>query len=110
MSSMSEMPTGRQREVEGETGRAPAPSAANACRAITVDVDRKLDKRLRVQARWRGISAEDLLAEAIERYPKASDQRSVTFQVSNAAWSPRLGAGRWRYCRRSLTSTGCSQA
>jgi predicted transcriptional regulator len=82
---MSEMPGGRQREVDVETGRTSAPNAANARRAITVDVDRKLDKRLRVLARWQGVSEEDLLAEAIERYPKVSDQRSVTVQVSDAA-------------------------
>ena len=85
MTSMSEMPSERQREVDVETGRTSAPNAANARRAITVDVDRKLDKRLRVQARWQGVSQEDLLAEAIEQYPKVSDQRSVTVQVSDAA-------------------------
>jgi predicted transcriptional regulator len=85
------MPSGRQREVDVETGRTSAPNAANARRAITVDVDRKLDKRLRVLARWQGISEEDLLAEAIEQHPKASGQRSVTVQVNDAA-AARLAA------------------
>ncbi len=91
MTSMSEMPSGRQREIDVETLRTSAPNAANARRAITVDVDRKLDKRLRVQARWQGVSEEDLLAEAIEQYTKVSDQRSVTVQVSDAA-AARLAA------------------
>jgi hypothetical protein len=82
---MSEMPSGRQRGVDAETGRASAPDAANARRAITVDVDRKLDKRLRVQAQWQGVSEEDLLAEAIEQYLKVAGQRRVTVQVSDDA-------------------------
>lgn len=90
MTTMSEMPSG-PREVDVETGRASAPDAANARRAITVDVDRKLDERLRVLARWQGVSEEDLLADAIEQYPKVSDQRSVTVQVSPAA-AARLAA------------------
>lgn len=85
------MPGGRQREADVETGRSSAPDAANARRVITVDVDRKLDKRLRVLARWQRVSEEDLLAEAIEQYPKVSDQRSVTVQVSDAA-AARLAA------------------
>jgi Ribbon-helix-helix protein, copG family len=88
---MSEMPMGRQSAVDGETGRATAPDATNARRVITVDVDRKLDKRLRVLARWQGLSQEDLLAEAIEQYPKVSDQRSVTVHVSDSA-ATRLAA------------------
>ncbi len=91
MTSMSEMPNGRQREVNVETGRTSPPNAANARRAITIDVDSKLDKRLRVQARWQGVSEEALLAEAIEQYPKVADQRSVTVQVSDAA-AARLAA------------------
>jgi Ion channel len=91
MSSMSEMPSGRQRAVDGETARISAPDAANARRAITVDLDRKLDARMRVQARWQGLSEDDLLAAAIEQYPKISDQRSVTVQVSDAA-AARLAA------------------
>ena len=85
------MPSHRRREVDVETGRTSAPDAANARRAITVDVDRKLDKRLRVLARWQGVSEEDLLAEAIEQHPKASGQRSVTVQVNDAA-AARLAA------------------
>lgn len=85
------MPSHRRREVDVETGRTSAPNAANARRAITVDVDRKLDKRLRVLARWQGVSEEDLLAEAIEQHPKASGQRSVTVQVNDAA-AARLAA------------------
>jgi hypothetical protein len=68
-----------------------APGAANARRAITVDIDRKLDKRLRVLARRQGVSQEDQLADAIEQYPKVSDQRSVTVRVSDAA-AVRLAA------------------
>lgn len=85
MTSMSEMPSGPQHEVDVETGLPSAPDAANARRAITVDVDRKLDERLRVLARWRGLSENDLLADAIEQYLKISGQRSVTVQVSDAA-------------------------
>lgn len=85
------MPSHRRREVDVETGRTSAPNAANARRAITVEVDRKLDKRLRVLARWQGVSEEDLLAEAIEQHPKASGQRSVTVQVNDAA-AARLAA------------------
>jgi voltage-gated potassium channel len=88
---MSEMPGTKQPEVDVETGRTSGPHAANAHRAITVDLDRKLDKRLRVQARWQGVSQEDLLAQAIEQYPSISDQRSVTVQVSDAA-ATRLAA------------------
>jgi voltage-gated potassium channel len=91
MTSMSEMPGTNQPEVDVETGRTSGPNAANAHRAITVDLDRKLDKRLRVQARWQGVSQEDLLAQAIEQYPSISDQRSVTVQVSDAA-ATRLAA------------------
>jgi hypothetical protein len=91
MTSMSEMPSKQQPEVDVEVGRASAPDEANARRAITVDLDRKLDKRLRVQARWQGVSQEDLLAEAIEQYPNISDQRSVTVQVSDSA-ATRLAA------------------
>jgi hypothetical protein len=72
-------------------GRTSAPNAANARRSITVDVDRKLDKRLRVQARWQGVSEEELLAEALEHYLKVPDQRSVTVQVSDAG-AARLAA------------------
>ena len=84
------MPSGRQRAADAETAT-PAPDAANARRAITVDVDRKLHKRLRVQAQWQGVSQEDLLAEAMEQYPKVSGQQSVTVQVSEAA-AARLAA------------------
>lgn len=85
MTSMSEMPGGRQREVDVETVHTTAPDEENVRRAVTVDVDRKLDRRLRVLARWQGVSEEDLLANAIEQYPKISGQRSVTVQVSDAA-------------------------
>jgi voltage-gated potassium channel len=103
---MSEMPSGPgpgpqpQREVDVETGRTSAPDAANAAnaadaadarQAITVDLDRKLDKRLRELARWRGVSEKDLLADAIEQHLKVSGQRSVTVQVSDAA-AARLAA------------------
>ena len=91
MTSMSEMPSRRQREVDVETGCTSAPNAPNARRAITVDLDRKLDKRLRVVARWQEVNLEDLLADAIERYPKVTDQRSVTVQVSDEA-AARLAA------------------
>jgi|HubBroStandDraft_5_1064220.scaffolds.fasta_scaffold05278_5 hypothetical protein len=88
---MSDMPIEPQHEADVETVRTSAPNAASARRAITVDVDRKLDKRLRAQARWHGVSEEDLLAEAIEHYPQVSGQRSVTVQVSAAA-AGRLAA------------------
>ncbi len=91
MTSMSEMPSGLPPEVDVEAARPSAPAAANTRRVITIDVDRKLDKRLRVLARWQGVSAEDLLADAIEQYPKVSDQRRVTVQVSDAA-ADRLAA------------------
>src|SRR5277367_655278 len=91
MTSMSEMPDRQQPEVDVETGRTSGPNAANARRAMTVDLDRKVDKRLQVQARWQGVSQEDLLAQAIEQYSNISDQRSVTVQVSDAA-ATRLAA------------------
>ena len=74
---MSEIPTEQERDREAD------PSIAH--RTITVDVDRKLDERLFWLARWRRVSEEDLLAEAIEQHPKHSDQRSLTVQVSDAA-------------------------
>jgi len=88
---MPEMSSGQQRADDAGTGRLFAPDAAHAGQAITVDVDRKLGRRLRGLARWQGVSEEDLLAEAIERYPKVSDQRSVTVQVSDVA-AARLAA------------------
>ncbi len=85
MTSMSEMPSEQRRELDVDTGSTAAPDAADARQAITVDVDRKLDKRLQVLARWQGVSQEDLLAEAIEQYLKVPGQRSVKVQVSEAA-------------------------
>ena len=91
MTSMSEMPSGLPHDVDVEAARSSAPAAANTHRVITIDVDRKLDKRLRVLARWQGVSAEDLLADAIEQYPNVSDQRRMTVPVSDAA-ADRLAA------------------
>jgi len=91
MTAMSEMPSGSRRDPETETARTPAVSATSGGRTITIDVDRKLDERLGGLARWRGVSEQDLLAAAIEQYPKVSGQRSVTVQVSNAA-AARLAA------------------
>lgn len=88
---MSEMPSGWQRDPEAETARTSAPATPSARRTITIDVDRKLHERLGGLARWRGVSEQDLLAEAIEQYPKVSEQRSVTVQVSEAA-AARLAA------------------
>jgi hypothetical protein len=88
---MSEMPSRSQLDSEAETTPLFGPGTATARRTITVDVDRKLDERLRVLARWQGVSEEGLLAQAIEQYPKVSDQRSVTVQVSEAA-AARLAA------------------
>lgn len=88
---MSEMPSGSQQGRETETARASAACAASVRRTITIDIDRKLDRRLEGLARWRGVSEEDLLAAAIEQYPKVSDQRSVTVQFSDAA-AARLAA------------------
>ena len=84
---MSEMPN----EVPPETAARAVSAAPAAGRAITIDIDRKLNSRLRIQARWQGVSEEDLLADAIERYPKVSDQRSVTVHVSDAV-ADRLAA------------------
>lgn len=53
--------------------------------AIKVDIDRKLHERLFWVARWRRVSEEDLLAEAIEQHPKRSGQRSFAVQVSDVA-------------------------
>jgi hypothetical protein len=91
MTTMSEMPDERQRGADAGTRRTAVPDGANASRAIAADVDRKLDKRLRVLARWQGVSEEDLLAEAIGQYPRVCDQRSVTVQVSDNA-AARLAA------------------
>jgi predicted transcriptional regulator len=88
---MSEMPSELPPAVEVQAARAAARDGTSASRPITIDVDRKLDQRLRVLARWQGISAEDLLAAAIEQYPKVSGQRSVTVQLSDAA-ADRLAA------------------
>jgi hypothetical protein len=88
---MSEMSSEQQREVDDESMPTASPNAANARRTITVDVDGKLGKRLRVLARWQGVSDEDLLAEAVEQYPRVSDQRSVTVRVSDEA-AARLAA------------------
>jgi predicted transcriptional regulator len=88
---MPEMSSGWPRDPEAETTRTSAPGTASAHRTITIDVDRKLDQRLGVLARWRGVSEEDLVAAAIEQYPKASGQRSVTVQVSETA-AARLAA------------------
>lgn len=88
---MPEMPSGSPSAADAETGRTAPSSEAEAGRTITIDVDRKLDKRLRVQARWQGVSSADLLAAAIAQYPRVSDQRSVTIQVSDAA-AERLAA------------------
>jgi Ion channel/Ribbon-helix-helix protein, copG family len=65
---MSEMPSGSQRDPGAETAQTSAASAASARRTITIDVDRKLDERLGVLARWRGVSEEELIAEAIDTY------------------------------------------
>jgi voltage-gated potassium channel len=88
---MSEMPSGPQPAIEVETGGTAVPHVAGERRAITIDVDRKLDKRLRGLAQWQAVSEEDLLADAIEQYVKVSGQRSVTVQVSDAA-ATRLAA------------------
>ena len=85
------MPSGRQRDLEAETAPTSAPATASAHRTIIIDVDRELGERLGDMAGWRGVSREDLLAEAVEQYPKVSDQRSVTVQVSEAA-AARLAA------------------
>ena len=58
-----------------------------------IDVDRKVDERLRAVAQWQGVSEEDLIAEAIEQYPKVSEPRSVTIQVSAAAAARLAAAG-----------------
>jgi predicted transcriptional regulator len=88
---MSEMPSGWQRDPGAETMRTSAPGTASARRTITIDVDRKLDERLGVLARWQRVSEEDVLVDAIEQYPKVADQRSLTVQVSEAA-AARLAA------------------
>jgi predicted transcriptional regulator len=88
---MSEMPGDQESVVDAGIGGISAPGAASGHRAITVDVDRKLDKRLRGLARWQGVSVEQLIAEAIAQYPRVSDQRSVTVQASDAA-AGRLAA------------------
>lgn len=91
MTRMSEIPSERRGDLGGGAARGSAPSARDARRAITIDVDRRLNERLRQVARWQGVSEEDLLAEAIEQYPQISDQRSVTVEVSEAA-AARLAA------------------
>lgn len=91
MTAMPEMPSEWRRELETEPAPMSASGGASPRRMITVDVDRKLDERLEVLARWRGVSQEKLLAEAIEQYPKASGQRSVMVQVSEAT-AARLAA------------------
>jgi predicted transcriptional regulator len=91
MTGMPETPGGRPRDRSAETAPIPAPSTVGAHRTIMIEVDRKLDERLQAVAQWQGVSEEDLIAEAIERYPKVSDPRAVTVQVSAAA-AARLAA------------------
>src|SRR5215475_10061212 len=77
--------------MTSSSGRSSERRAAGARSRIAVGLDRALDQRLTEMARWRGISEEDLLAEAIEQYPKSSGQRSVTVEVSESA-AARLAA------------------
>jgi predicted transcriptional regulator len=82
---------GEERVREAGTSRGSSSTQSVPHRTITIEVDRKLDERLGWIARWQQISAEDLLADAIEQHPKRSDQRSITVQVSDAA-AARLAA------------------
>lgn len=82
---MSEMPTEHERGPKADTSRDSSSTRSSANATIRVDVDGKLNERLFWIARWRRVSEEDLLAEAIEQHPKRSGQRSFTVQVSDGA-------------------------
>jgi voltage-gated potassium channel len=79
-----------------EMPNAPAePSATNGgpstARTITVDLDRKLDERLGLIARWKKTTQEELLARIVEDYPRRAEQRRLTVQVNERA-AARLAA------------------
>jgi hypothetical protein len=82
---MSDMPRELDPVLDNEpvSSGASAPSAPR--RAITVDVDSKLDERLRWIAWSEKTSEEGLLTRIIESQPKHSGQRRLTVAVTEAA-------------------------
>jgi hypothetical protein len=87
---MTEVPSGGQEDLAAGISD-PEPSVPVGRRTITVDVDRKLGELLQILARWRGVSEEELVAEAIQRHPEVPDQRSLTVHISEAS-AMRLAA------------------
>lgn len=84
MTGMSEMPS-EPSCPEADASAAAMSSTAGARRKLTVEFDRKLGERLWWLARWQGKAEQDLLAEAIEEYPKVPGQQSATVEVSESA-------------------------
>src|SRR5579859_817289 len=77
---MSEMPS------QAETESLPGP-----VRTITLELDRKVDERLGVIARWKETTPEELVVRIVESYPRRAGQRRLTVQVSEDA-ADRLAA------------------